>query len=78
MRDLGLSLLATAERNGGALAIIDGDLRLTYGEWLDRVLRLVDEEQVAGGGDDVLATVGHDRHEDFVVDRRHERVVFTG
>ena len=41
MRDLGLSLLATAERNGGALAIIDGDLRLTYGEWLDRVLRLV-------------------------------------
>jgi hypothetical protein len=44
----------------------------------DRVLRLVDEEQVAGGADDVLATVGHDRHEDFVVDRRHERVVFTG
>jgi 2-furoate---CoA ligase len=41
--DLGRSLIAVAERSGRATGIVDGTLRLTYGEWLDRVLR------VAGG-----------------------------
>ena len=41
MLDLGLSLIAAAERNGRAAAIVDGELRLTYDAWLDRVLRLV-------------------------------------
>jgi 2-furoate---CoA ligase len=39
--DLGSSLIAAAERNGRTTAIVDGELRLTYAEWLDRVLRLV-------------------------------------
>ncbi|MBB3268410.1 2-furoate---CoA ligase [Azospirillum sp. OGB3] len=41
MFDLGRSILASAERSPRALAIVDGDLRLTYAEWLDRIRRLV-------------------------------------
>ncbi|MBV8166529.1 MAG: AMP-binding protein, partial [Alphaproteobacteria bacterium] len=41
MLDLGRSLLASVERSPGALAIVDGDVRLDYAAWLGRVLRLV-------------------------------------
>ena len=41
--NLAASLLCAAERNPGAEAVVEGDIRLTYGELLDRVTR------VAGG-----------------------------
>ncbi|SMH38424.1 AMP-binding protein [Azospirillum agricola] len=41
MFDLGRSILASAERSPDALAIVDGDTRLTYAQWLDRIRRLV-------------------------------------
>ena len=41
MFDLGRSFLASAERSPDAIAIIDGDVRLTYADWMDRVLRVV-------------------------------------
>lgn len=41
MFDLGRSILASAERSPRAMAIVDGDLRLTYAEWLNRIRRLV-------------------------------------
>src|SRR4051812_11267484 len=41
MLDLGRSLLASVERSPGALAIVDGDVRLDYAAWLARILRLV-------------------------------------
>lgn len=37
MLDLGTSLLASVERDPGALAVVDGDLRLTYAEWFRRI-----------------------------------------
>ncbi|MBM3485442.1 MAG: AMP-binding protein [Alphaproteobacteria bacterium] len=36
MFDLGHTFLATAERNPGALALVDGPLRLSYGDWAVR------------------------------------------
>ncbi|CAO3429233.1 AMP-binding protein [Azospirillum doebereinerae] len=41
MFDLGRSILASAERSPRALAIVDGDTRLTYADWLERIRRLV-------------------------------------
>ncbi|MBY6263621.1 long-chain fatty acid--CoA ligase [Azospirillum sp. 412522] len=41
MFDLGRSILASAERSPDAVAIVDGDLRLTYAQWLERIRRLV-------------------------------------
>jgi 2-furoate---CoA ligase len=43
MLDLGRSFLASVERSPDQLALVDGDLRLTYGEWFGRVAA------VAGG-----------------------------
>lgn len=37
MLDLGTSFLASVERDPGALAIVDGDTRLTYAEWYRRI-----------------------------------------
>jgi 2-furoate---CoA ligase len=37
MLDLGRSLIATAERNPGALAIVDGARRLGYGDWFREI-----------------------------------------
>ena len=37
MLDLGTSFLASVERDGGAMAVVDGPLRLTYGQWLERI-----------------------------------------
>ena len=43
MTDLGRVLIAAAERNPHALAVVDGERRFDYGAWLDTVSR------VAGG-----------------------------
>src|SRR5579884_3798551 len=43
MFDLGRSFLATVERSPGALAVVDGERRLTYAEWHREIAR------VAGG-----------------------------
>jgi 2-furoate---CoA ligase len=37
MLDLGTSLLASVARDPGAVAIVDGELRLTYAEWWRRI-----------------------------------------
>jgi 2-furoate---CoA ligase len=47
MLDLGRSFLASVERSPDQLALVDGDLRLTYGEWFERV------RAVAGGLQDM-------------------------
>ncbi|MDI4665285.1 AMP-binding protein [Xanthobacter autotrophicus] len=41
MLDLGTSFLASVARDPGAIAIVDGDLRLTYREWLGKIGALV-------------------------------------
>jgi 2-furoate---CoA ligase len=41
MFDLGRSFLATVERSPNAPALVDGSVRLTYAQWLDKVRRLV-------------------------------------
>ena len=41
MLDLGTSFLASVARDPGAIAIVDGDLRLTYRDWLGRIGSLV-------------------------------------
>src|SRR5512139_2761643 len=41
MLDLGTSFLASVERDPTALAIVDGDVRLTYREWYGRVSAVV-------------------------------------
>lgn len=39
MLDLGRTLLASVERNPGQLAVVDGDLRLSYEQWFDKIGR---------------------------------------
>src|SRR5580704_12299882 len=41
MLDLGLSFLASVARDPNALAIVDGDTRLTYAQWYRRISALV-------------------------------------
>ncbi|MDB5519627.1 MAG: long-chain fatty acid--CoA ligase [Tardiphaga sp.] len=41
MFDLGTSLIASVARDPGALAIVDGDIRLTYREWHGKISALV-------------------------------------
>src|SRR5262249_25073128 len=42
MLDLGLSFLASVARDPSALAIVDGDVRLSYAQWYRRISALVD------------------------------------
>jgi 2-furoate---CoA ligase len=42
MFDLGRSFLASVERNPRALAIVDGDQRLSYSEWYAEICRVAD------------------------------------
>lgn len=42
MFDLGTSFLASVERDPGALAVVDGEVRLTYAQWLDRIAAVAD------------------------------------
>ena len=48
MLDLGRSLIAVVEREPDAVAIVDGDLRLSYAEWLERILRVLSGLQRLG------------------------------
>src|SRR5580692_1736887 len=41
MLDLGLSFLGSVARDPGALAIVDGDVRLSYADWYRRICALV-------------------------------------
>lgn len=41
MFDLGSSFLASVARDPNAIAIVDGDVRLTYRDWLDKISSLV-------------------------------------
>ena len=41
MLDLGTSFLASVERDPNALAIVDGDVRLTYDAWYGKISALV-------------------------------------
>src|SRR6188508_113005 len=41
MLDLGTSFLASVARDPNALAIVDGDVRLTYAQWYRRISALV-------------------------------------
>src|SRR5215813_2527068 len=41
MLDLGSSFLASVARDPDALAIVDGDVRLTYGVWYEKISALV-------------------------------------
>src|SRR5260370_9641668 len=41
MLDLGSSFVASASRDPNAIALVDGDLRLTYRQWYDKISVLV-------------------------------------
>ncbi len=64
MLDLGTTFLASVERSPHAIAIVDGDTRLTYAQWMERV------GAVAGG----LAQLGvkHGDHLALVLQNRWE------
>jgi 2-furoate---CoA ligase len=64
MLDLGTTFLASVERSPDAVAIVDGDTRLTYARWMERV------GAVAGG----LAQLGlkHGDHLALVLQNRWE------
>jgi 2-furoate---CoA ligase len=55
--DLGRTFLQSVERNPDALAVVDGDQRLTYAQWYERIQR------VAGG----LATLGLGRGDHLMI-----------
>jgi 2-furoate---CoA ligase len=64
MLDLGTSFLASVSRDPKAVAIVDGDVRLTYQDWYARISALVaafDRMQLAPG--DHLVTVLQNRWE---------------
>jgi len=64
MFDLGTSFLASVERDGDALAIVDGDLRLTYGEWYRHVSASAERLEALGlGAGDHLVTALQNRWE---------------
>jgi 2-furoate---CoA ligase len=64
MLDLGRTFLQSVERSPRAIALVDGSVRLTYAEWLERIQR------VAGG----LSTLGlkHGDHLLVVLQNRWE------
>jgi 2-furoate---CoA ligase len=41
MLDLASSFMASAARDPNAIALVDGDLRLTYRQWYDKISALV-------------------------------------
>src|SRR5262245_55490998 len=64
MLDLGTSFIASVARDPHALAIVDGDVRLTYAEWYRRISSVVVGLDALGlkRGDHVV-TVLQNRHE---------------
>ena len=64
MLDLGLTFLAAVQRDPDALAIVDGDVRLTYAQWYQRVSSLVASfDELGLGPGDRLVTVLQNRWE---------------
>src|SRR5262245_16618936 len=62
MLDLGTSFLASVARDPDALAIVDGDVRLTYSAWYERISALVAGLDALGlKGGDHLVTVLQNR-----------------
>jgi 2-furoate---CoA ligase len=61
MFDLGRGLLASAERMPDAIAISDGDKRLTYAQWRDEILRVVGGLDASGlvAGDHVCTLLSN-------------------
>lgn len=59
MLDLGTSFLASVERDPDALAIVDGEMRLTYRQWYDKVSALAAALGATGlkRGDHVLTAM---------------------
>ena len=59
MFDLGRSFLASVERSPGATAIVDGDVRLSYENWMSRISALADGLASLGlkRGDHVLVVM---------------------
>ncbi|WP_338615228.1 AMP-binding protein [Pigmentiphaga sp. CHJ604] len=64
MLDLGRTFLQSVERNPEAIAAVEGEIRLTYAEWLGQILR------VAQGLDDL--GLGHGDHLLVVLQNRLE------
>ncbi|MCS0632216.1 AMP-binding protein [Telluria mixta] len=50
MLDLGRTFLQSVERNPGALAVVDGEQRLTYAQWYDRIQRVAEGLATLGLG----------------------------
>jgi 2-furoate---CoA ligase len=64
MLDLGTSFLASVARDPDAVAIVDGDLRLTYSEWYHRISALIaDLDQLGLEPGDRLLTLLQNRWE---------------
>ena len=57
MLDLGRTFLQSVERNPDALAVVDGEQRLTYAQWYDRIQRVAE----------ALATLGLERGDHLVI-----------
>jgi len=59
MLDLGRTFLASVERSPQRLALVDGELRLTYAQWLERVAAAVSGLQCIGltQGDHLLVVM---------------------
>lgn len=59
MLDLGTSFLASVERDPDALAIVDGEMRLSYRQWYDKISALVAALRSTGlqRGDHVLTAM---------------------
>src|ERR1700675_5059682 len=59
MLDLGLSFLGSVARDPDALAIVDGDLRLSYAQWCRRISALVAGFDAIGlkAGDHLVTTL---------------------
>jgi len=59
MLDLGRTFLQSVERNPDAIAVVDGDNRLTYAAWLEQILRVAQglDELGLGRGDHLLAVL---------------------
>src|SRR5215472_8852592 len=59
MLDLGRSFIASVARDPDAPAIVDGDLRLTYAQWYERISSLVASFDLIGlkSGDRAAASI---------------------
>jgi 2-furoate---CoA ligase len=59
MLDLGLSFLGSVARDPNALAVVDGDLRLTYAQWYRRISALIAGFDALGlkSGDHLVTTL---------------------